>query len=72
MQQAARGKLLIHWVHIAALADSNRTSPPQLLSIQNAARARGIECCVHQIEKSEEIAAAIEAAKGSGAAALTF
>jgi putative tryptophan/tyrosine transport system substrate-binding protein len=56
--------------HIAVLADSNRTSPPQLWSLQEAARARGVELSVHQIAKSEEITAALDAAKGSGAAAL--
>ena len=37
---------------------------------QDAARARGVELLIHQIASAEEITAAIDAAKASGAAAL--
>jgi putative ABC transport system substrate-binding protein len=38
--------------------------------LQDAARARGIEVSIHQIASAKEIAAAIDAAKAAGAAAL--
>jgi putative ABC transport system substrate-binding protein len=56
--------------HLAALADSKTTAEPRLRSLQDAARARGIELSVHQIAKPDEIPAALEAAKASGAAAI--
>jgi putative ABC transport system substrate-binding protein len=55
---------------MAALADSRATQSPQLQVLQDAARARGVELSVHQVATGEEITAAIEAAKASGAAAL--
>jgi putative ABC transport system substrate-binding protein len=56
---------------MAALADSNMTrTAVQLEALQKPARARGIELSMHQIAKSEEIAAAIDMAKSSGATAL--
>jgi ABC-type uncharacterized transport system substrate-binding protein len=55
---------------LAALADSNTTAVAQLNALQAAARARNIELSIHRIAKGEEIAAAIEMAKASGAAAL--
>jgi putative tryptophan/tyrosine transport system substrate-binding protein len=55
---------------MAALADSNITAPPRLKALEDAARARGIELSIHQIARPEEIPAAIDAAKASGAAAL--
>ena len=55
---------------MAALADSNTTAVAQLNALQAAARARNIELSIHRIAKGEEIAAAIEMAKASGAAAL--
>lgn len=56
---------------MAALGDSNiaRTSV-QVQALQEPVRARGIELSMHQIAKSEEIAAAIDMAKSSGATAL--
>jgi putative ABC transport system substrate-binding protein len=42
----------------------------QLEALQKPARARGIELSMHQIAKSEEIAAAIDMAKSLGATAL--
>jgi putative ABC transport system substrate-binding protein len=55
---------------MAALADINATTTPQLQALQDAARARDIELSISQIGKLEEIPAAIDAAKASGAAAL--
>jgi putative ABC transport system substrate-binding protein len=55
---------------MAALVDSNATASPRLQSLQDSARARGIELSIHHIAKSEEIPAALEAAKASGAAAI--
>jgi putative ABC transport system substrate-binding protein len=55
---------------MAVLADSKATRSPQLQVLQDAARARGVELSVHQVATGEEITAAIEAAKASGAAAL--
>ena len=55
---------------MAVLADSNATGSRQLQALQDAARARGIELSIHQIARAEEITAAIDAAKASGAAAL--
>jgi putative ABC transport system substrate-binding protein len=55
---------------MAVLADSNATGSRQLQALQEAARARGIELSIHQIASAEEITAAIDAAKASGAAAL--
>ena len=55
---------------MAGLADSKATGSPQLQVLRDAARARGVELSVHQVATGEEITAAIEAAKASGAAAL--
>ena len=55
---------------VAALADSNNTTSPQLQSLQDAARARSIDLWIQWIGKPEEIGAAVEAAKASGAEAL--
>ena len=56
--------------HMAALADSKATTASRLRSLQDAARARGIELSIYQIAKPDEIQAALEAAKASGAAAI--
>jgi putative tryptophan/tyrosine transport system substrate-binding protein len=58
--------------HMAALSDSKTTAAPRLRSLQDAARARGIELSVHQIATPDEIPAALEAAKASGAAAINI
>ena len=50
--------------------DSNTTTLSQLLVLEDAARARGVELSVHQVEWREEIGNAIDAAKTSGAGAL--
>jgi putative tryptophan/tyrosine transport system substrate-binding protein len=55
---------------MAALADSETTSPRRLQSLQDAARARGIELSIHRVARAEEIAPAIDTAKASNAAAL--
>jgi putative ABC transport system substrate-binding protein len=55
---------------VAALADSNRTLGSRLQALEDAAHAHSIEFSVHQIARPEEIPAAIDAAKASGAAAL--
>jgi putative tryptophan/tyrosine transport system substrate-binding protein len=55
---------------MAALADSNATAAPQLDALQAASRARNIELSIHRIARGEEIAAAINLAKASGATAL--
>ena len=55
---------------MAFLADANFTTVAKLDALQEAARARNIELSIHRIAKGEEIAAAIDAAKASGAAAL--
>jgi putative tryptophan/tyrosine transport system substrate-binding protein len=56
--------------HMAVIADSNETAPRHLQALQDAARALGIEFSIHQIASAEEITAAIDAAKASGAFAL--
>ena len=56
--------------HMAALVDSNETASAQLQPLQDAARARGVELSIYRIARPEEIPAAIDAAQGSGAAAL--
>ena len=55
---------------MAVLADANCTTAAKLDALQEAARARDIELSIHRIAKGEEIAAAIDTAKASGAAAL--
>ena len=55
---------------MAALADTKTTEPPQLQTLQDAARARGVELSMHWVAKPDEIAPAIDAAKTSMAAAL--
>jgi putative ABC transport system substrate-binding protein len=55
---------------MAALVDPNTTSPQRLQILQDVARARGVDLSIHQVTTPEEIAAAIDTAKSSGAAAL--
>ena len=55
---------------MAALADTNTTPIAKLQTLQEAAAARNIALSIHQITRGEEIAAAIDMAKGSGATAL--
>jgi putative ABC transport system substrate-binding protein len=55
---------------IAALADTNTTTPSRLRALEDAARARGVELSIHQVARKEEIVAAIDAAKASDTGAL--
>jgi putative ABC transport system substrate-binding protein len=55
---------------MAALADSTNSVVAKLDEQREAARARNIELSIYRVAKGEEIAAAIDAAKTSGAAAL--
>jgi putative ABC transport system substrate-binding protein len=57
---------------IAALADSKLTPPRHLQELQEAARRHGVELSVFAVAEAEEIVAAIDAAKASGAEALNF
>jgi putative ABC transport system substrate-binding protein len=54
---------------MAVLADK-ATGPRELGALQDTARARGVELLIHKIANAEDITAAIDAAKASGAAAL--
>jgi putative tryptophan/tyrosine transport system substrate-binding protein len=58
----------LRWM--AALADSKVTTIAKLNEMQEAARARNVELSIHQVASGGEIAAAIDNAKSSGAAAL--
>jgi putative ABC transport system substrate-binding protein len=53
-----------------AEANNNATAPEKLHALQEAARAHKVELSIHQIGSGQEIAAAIDAAKASGATAL--
>jgi putative tryptophan/tyrosine transport system substrate-binding protein len=55
---------------IAVLADSVTTAPSQLRALERAGAAHGVKVMVYEIRRVEEIAPAIDAAKGAGAAAL--
>ena len=55
---------------MAILADTKATHSPQLQALQDAAHARNIEISIHRVAGAEEIAAAIDMAKASGAEAL--
>jgi len=55
---------------MAALADSTNSVVAKLDELREAARGRNIELSIYRVAKGEEIAAAIDAAKTSGAAAL--
>jgi len=55
---------------IAVLADSKATQSSQLQTLQDAARARGVEVSIHRVASGGEITATIDTAKASGAAAL--
>src|SRR5690348_11601638 len=56
---------------VSALADSKQTQSSQLQALQDAARARGVELSMHHVASADEITAAIDTAKASGAGALT-
>src|SRR5262249_57763187 len=55
---------------IATLSDTNVSRPSQLKTLEDAARARGVELSVHRITQLEEIAPAVDAAKALNAAGL--
>jgi putative tryptophan/tyrosine transport system substrate-binding protein len=55
---------------MVVLADSKVTRSSELQALQDAARARGVEVSIHRVASTEEITAAIDTAKASGAAAL--
>jgi putative ABC transport system substrate-binding protein len=55
---------------VATLADANTTLPQQLHTLEETARARGVDSSIYGIKKPEEIVGAIDAAKNSGAQAL--
>jgi putative tryptophan/tyrosine transport system substrate-binding protein len=55
---------------IAALVDSNTTTPSQLRMLENGARARGVELSIHRVAWREEIGSAIDAANAAGAGAV--
>jgi putative tryptophan/tyrosine transport system substrate-binding protein len=55
---------------LAVLADADNARVAKLDALREAARARGIELSVQRIAKGDDISAAIEAAKASGATAL--
>ena len=55
---------------MAALADANTTPVAKLDALREAARARNIELSIYRIAGGGEIAAAIDMAQASGAAAL--
>jgi putative ABC transport system substrate-binding protein len=57
---------------MAFLADANFETAATLEALQEAARARNIDLSIHRIAKGEEITAAIDAAKASGAEGLNF
>lgn len=55
---------------MAALADSRITPPRHIDALEQGARARGVELSILGVGKSEEIIAAIDRAKASGAEGL--
>jgi putative ABC transport system substrate-binding protein len=55
---------------MAFLADANFETVAKLDALQEAARAHNIDLSIHRIAKGEEITAAIDAAKASGAEGL--
>ena len=55
---------------IAALAHSKETGSLQLQALQDAGRGLDVEVSIYRVANAEEITAAIDAAKASGAAAL--
>jgi len=71
---AKRQEILIEAIpgirRMAALADPNTTPPRQLQALQESALARSVELLIYRAAKPDEIAGAIETAKGAGAAAL--
>jgi putative ABC transport system substrate-binding protein len=56
--------------HLAALADSTITTDAPLQGLREAARSQGVELAVYSVGRPEDIPAALEAARASGAQAL--
>jgi putative ABC transport system substrate-binding protein len=57
---------------MAVLVDVNFANAAHLDALQKAARAHHIEFSIHRVARGEEIAAAIDSAKASGATALNI
>ena len=57
---------------IGVLAEADVTGSPEFKTLEDAARARGVELSIYRIASAEEIPEAIDAAKASGAAALNI
>ena len=57
---------------MAFLVDANFNVVAELDELQKAARVHNIDLSIHRIAKGEEITAAIDAAKASGAEGLNF
>jgi putative ABC transport system substrate-binding protein len=55
---------------MAAIVETNTVAAAHFQALEDAAHARGVELSIHRITKPEEIPAALDAAKTSGAAAL--
>jgi ABC-type uncharacterized transport system substrate-binding protein len=55
---------------IAALADSNVSTPPRLRTLVEAARESDVELSIHGVARREEIGSAMESAKAMGAQGL--
>jgi putative ABC transport system substrate-binding protein len=55
---------------MAVLADANTAAPQNMLALQEAARARGVELAVRLVERPERIVPEIEEARRAGAEAL--
>jgi len=57
---------------MAALADPNSTEADRLKTLQDAARASGVELSRHMVDNAEKIVPAIDEAKTFGAEAINF
>jgi putative tryptophan/tyrosine transport system substrate-binding protein len=57
---------------MAVLVNVNHTNAAELDALQEAARAHGIEFSIHRVARAEEIAAALDSARASGATALNL
>ena len=57
---------------IAALADSNATSPQHLQQLRDAARVRNIELLVFGVARRDDVVRTIDQAKAAGAEAINF
>src|SRR5262249_11206102 len=55
---------------VAVLADANTAAPQNIQTLEEAARAPGVELAVHLVERPERIGPQIEEARRAGAEAL--